>query len=273
MATFLQNAGLWRSTLDKLDLKIAPIGLKYCTRPPAGLERLEHQMAFCEMIKYAQLGNAFFSRYDDHTCAAGPLVLGGPSAPGPFESGEFGARLGAYEEPRAMRRRYDEAPMLAKGSIDSVAFAPLDALTFEPDLLVIFADRTNQTSVLLRSLVYKTGEMYVSRSTFVIGCAWLYVYPYLTGEWNYVTTGMSMGMARRNLVPPGYQIITVPYDRLPTMLENLQDMPWELPMLKEGWEFMANTYADLGLTPEVAPFFLRDTPDAAAPAGELSEGA
>ena len=229
MATFLQNAGLWRSTLDKLDLKIAPIGLKYCTRPPAGLERLEHQMAFCEMIKYAQLGNAFFSRYD-------------------------------------------EAPMLAKGSIDSVAFAPLDALTFEPDLLVIFADRTNQTSVLLRSLVYKTGEMYVSRSTFVIGCAWLYVYPYLTGKWNYVTTGMSMGMARRNLVPPGYQIITVPYDRLPTMLENLQDMPWELPMLKEGWEFMANTYADLGLTPEVAPFFLRDTPDGAAPVGQPPDG-
>ena len=67
-----------------------------------------------------------------------------------------------------MRRRYDEAPMLAKGSIDSVAFAPLDKLAFEPDLLVLVADRTEQTSILLRSLVYKTGEMYVSRSTFVI---------------------------------------------------------------------------------------------------------
>jgi uncharacterized protein (DUF169 family) len=258
MATFLQQLDTWRGLLDRLDLQIAPIALKYCTRQPDGLEPLEHRMAFCEMIKHAQLGNAFYSRYPNHTCAAGPLVLGGPSAPDAFETGDFGARLGAYEEPRAMRRRYDEAPMLAKGSIDSVAFAPLDKLGFEPDLLVLVADRTEQTSILLRSLVYKTGEMYVSRSTFVIGCAWLYVYPCLTGQWNYITTGLSMGMTRRNLVPPGYQIITVPYDRFPAMLENLQDMPWELPIITEDWGFMARTYAELGLDPELPPFFLRD---------------
>jgi uncharacterized protein (DUF169 family) len=159
MATFLEKADLWQSTLEKLGLEIAPVALKYCTRQPQGLEKLEHRMTFCEMVKCAQLGNAFFSRYEDHTCAAGPLVLGGPSAPDPFETGDFGAALGAYEEPRAMRRRYDAAPMLAKGTIDSVAFAPLYKLTFEPDLLVIVSDTTEKTSILLRSLVYKTGDM------------------------------------------------------------------------------------------------------------------
>ena len=42
------------------------------------------------------------------------------------------------------------------------------------------------------------------------------------------------------------------------MLENLQDMPWELPIITEDWGFMARTYADLGLEPELPPFFLRD---------------
>ncbi|MCZ7662865.1 MAG: DUF169 domain-containing protein [Thermoleophilia bacterium] len=259
MATFLQNADLWRSTLDRLDLEIAPVAMKYCTRQPPGLDPLEHQMAFCEMVKYAQIGHAFFSRFENHTCAAGPLVLGGPSAPDAYETGDFGAALGAYEEPRSMRRRYDAAPMLAKGSIECVAFAPLDRLTFEPDLLVLVSDSTDKTAILLRSLVYKTGDMWESRSTFVLGCAWLYIYPCLSGEWNYITTGMSMGMSRRNLVPAGYQLITVPYDKLPTMLENLQDMPWELPLLTEGEDFMARTCAQLGLEPDPVPFFLRDS--------------
>jgi hypothetical protein len=45
------------------------------------------------------------------------------------------------------------------------------------------------------------------------------------------------------------------------MLENLQDMPWELPLLSGGWDFMERTYADLGLAPELPPFFLRETAD------------
>jgi uncharacterized protein (DUF169 family) len=254
MADFLQNLNRWKDTLGRLNLEIPPVVIKYCTRQPNGVKRLGNRMAFCEMIKYAQLGNAFYARHEDHTCAVGPFVTGGPPPPLPYERGDFGAAIGAYNEPRAMRRRYDDLPKLAKDTIDCVAFSPLDKLAFEPDLLVLVTNNLEQTNTLLRALIYKSGEIYESKSTYVMACAWLYIYPYLTGKWNYVTTGLGMGMAARKVLPPGVQVISVPYDKLPVLLENLQDMPWVLPIEGENAkEYHDQVYADLGIPSEDEP--------------------
>ncbi len=256
MADFFQNLNKWKDTLSKLNLAIPPVAIKFCTRQPNGMTRIDNKMAFCEMIKYAQMGNTFYARHEDHTCVVGPFVTGGPEPPLQYERGEFGAVLGVHNEPRAMRRHYDRLPRLAKDTIDCIAFSPLDKLAFEPDLLVLVTDDLKQTNILLRALVYKSGEMYESKSTFVMACGWLYIYPYLTGKWNYVTTGLGMGMSLRKLLPPGVQLISVPYDKLPVLLENLEDMPWVLPAFtKEGGEAVLKRLSDLGVTPEPPPFF------------------
>lgn len=103
---------------------------------------------------------------------------------------------------------------------------------------------------MLRAMSYKTGKMWISKFTSVMGCAWIFNYPYLTGELNYAITGLGFGMKAKKVLPEGLQIISIPYDLLPSMLKNLQDMPWVLPMFQsDGPEFRRQLRIELGLDP------------------------
>ena len=77
--------------LDKFDFDLPPVGVKFLAKPPDMVERLEDKMAFCEMLKAAQNGKAFFADLKSHTCEAGLYVLGQADAPEPFISGQFAA--------------------------------------------------------------------------------------------------------------------------------------------------------------------------------------
>jgi uncharacterized protein (DUF169 family) len=235
--------------LDKFDFDVRPVGVKFSAERPDTVERLNENMAFCEMLKRAQQGKAFFVDEKNHTCEAGLYVLGQADAPEPFISGRFGAGLQIFEEPRSASRLYLYIPKIGRDVVRYVAFSPLDTLPFEPDLLIILA-KANQTEVLLRAMSYRTGKMWVSKFSAAIGCAWTYIYPYLTGELNYSVTGLGHGMKRRNLFPEGRQIISIPFDLLPSLLQTLRDMPWVLPAYKpDGMEFVRRLLIDLGITP------------------------
>jgi hypothetical protein len=56
-------------------------------------------------------------------------------------------------------------------------------------------------------------------------------------------------MKRRNLFPEGRQIISIPFDLLPSMIQTLQEMPWVLPAYKpDGLEFVRRLTDKLGIT-------------------------
>ncbi|MFC1531894.1 DUF169 domain-containing protein [Thermodesulfobacteriota bacterium] len=237
------------TVLDKFEFDVQPVGVKLFAGRPDMVEHIGEKMALCEMLRRAQGGNAFFAGVEDHTCEAGPYVLGQADAPDPFVSGEFGAGLKIFEEPRSASRLYSYIPKIARGVVNYVAFSPLDKLQFEPDLLILLA-KTSQTEILLRAMSYRTGKMWLSKSSAAIGCAWIYIYPYLTGELNYIITGLGHGMKRRKLFPEGQQIVSIPFDLLSSMLQTLQDMTWDLPAYKEdGPEFMKHLLVKLGIPP------------------------
>lgn len=55
-------------------------------------------------------------------------------------------------------------------------------------------------------------------------------------------------MKRRQLFPEGRQIISIPFDLLPSLLQTLQDIPWVLPAYKpDGLEFVERLLDKLGL--------------------------
>lgn len=235
--------------LDKFDFEITPVGVKFFANKPGMVERLDEKLALCEMFKKAQEGHAFFADVENHTCGAGPYVLGQADVPAPYLSGEFGAGLKIFEEPRSASRLYQYTPKLGKGMVNYVAFSPWKDLSFEPDLLVFLAN-TSQTEILLRAMSYKTGKMWMSKYAPAIGCAWIFIYPYLTGEINYTITGLGHGMRRRKLFPEGHQIISIPFDMLPSMLQTLKEMPWVLPAFKpDGLEFVRQLHIKIGLEP------------------------
>ncbi len=233
--------------LEKFDFDLPPVGVKFLAKLPDMIEPIEEKLAFCEMLKRAQHGHAFFADADNHACEAGLYVLGQADAPEPFISGEFGAGLQIYEEPRSASRLYQHIPKIGKGVVHYVAFAPLEKLRFDPDVLILLAD-TRRTEILLRAMSYRTGRMWISKYTPAIGCAWIYIYPYLSGELNYTISGLGHGMKRRQLFPEGRQIISIPFDLLSSMLQTLQKMPWDLPAYKpDGMEFVKKLLDKLGL--------------------------
>jgi len=235
--------------LDKFDFDIQPVGVKFLVKRPDTVGRLGENMAFCEMLKRAQQGDAFYADAENHTCEAGSYVLGQADAPEPFIGGEFGAGLQIFEAPRSASRLYLYLPKIGKGVVNFVAFSPLDKLPFEPDLLILIAN-ANQTEILLRAMSYRTGQMWVSKFSAAIGCAWTYIYPYLTGELNYSITGLGHGMKRRNLFPEGRQIISIPFDIFSSLLQTLRDMLWVLPAYKpDGKEFVRRLLIKLGIAP------------------------
>ncbi len=235
--------------LDEFHFDVQPVGVKFLVERPDAVDRLAESMALCEMLKRAQEGNAFYADSENHTCPAGPYVLGQAEATEAFVSGRFGAGLKIFEEPRAASRLYLYIPKIGRGVVNYVAFSPLDKLAFEPDVLVLLAN-TSQAEILLRAMSYRTGRMWSSKFSSAIGCAWVLIQPYLTGELNYVTTGFGHGMRRRKLFAEGLQLISVPYDLLRSLLHTLHDMPWALPAYgPDGPELVRRLLVELGQSP------------------------
>ncbi len=62
--------------LDKFDFEVPPVGVKFLSKRPDMVERLEEKMALCEMLKKAQGGSAFFADAANHACEAGHVCIG-----------------------------------------------------------------------------------------------------------------------------------------------------------------------------------------------------
>ncbi|MBN1848408.1 MAG: DUF169 domain-containing protein [Deltaproteobacteria bacterium] len=218
----------------------SPVCVKYTYKRPEHLQRLGENTTLCIMLKKAQEGNAFYIDKNNITCG-GAVVGMGEHLPVSL-SGEFATAIEVYEEPRSASRLYPQLPEISNGLINYVSFAPLNKFSFDPDVLIIFTDNTRQTQILLRAASYRTAKIWTSKFTCIMGCAWIYAYPYLSGEINYGLTGLSHGMGRRNLFPDGLQFISIPYLMMPSVLQALQDMQWELPAFKpDGEAFFVKT--------------------------------
>ena len=219
--------------LSELKLEYPPVGVRFSPLPPDNLPRLNDKLTLCEMLVTAQKGKLFYADKENHTCEAGLYVLGQGRINKPFLDGRYGAGLKIYSSTRASSRLYQHIPVLEPGIVDYLAFSSLEQADFEPDLIIMVAD-TDQTEIILRALSYNTGEVWTSRYTPAIGCAWIYVYPYKTGKLNYSITGLGHGMKRRKLYPQGKQIVSIPSDLFPLILSALNEMEWELPAYKQG---------------------------------------
>ena len=220
------------SVLKKLDLEYETVGVKFLYNRPKGIPRLEKKLGLCEMLPEAHKGKAFYADEDSHECA-GPLVLGLVEMEPFFEAGQLGPRLEIFQEARANRRLYQDIPKLKKGSCNYVVFAPLSALNFEPDVLVI-TGKARQAEIVLRSLSYSTGRKYLSKGTPVLGCAWTFIYPYNSGEVNFSVSGLTFGHIAREVLPEGLVTVSIPFDVLILMMANLNEMKWVLPAYTEG---------------------------------------
>jgi uncharacterized protein (DUF169 family) len=214
------------SIFNKFNFEHKPVGIKFLLNRPEGLEKLQESMPICRMFREAQDRSPFYAARENFACV--DRLLMGIMEPEPtFESGQIGAKEKIYQEARANRRIYQYVPKLTRDTVRYVTFSPLDKLSFEPDVLVITAS-PSQAEIILRALSYSTGKPLTTKITPVLMCAWVFFYPYVTGELNYTITGLGYGMRIQKLLPEGLVLISVPYDLIPTLIDNLRDMDWVL---------------------------------------------
>ncbi len=219
------------SIYGKFDFDRSALGIKYLFFKPESIDRLseEKALSLCEMVAEAQsTGKPFyFDRASEETCV-GKILLGMKDMESFAESGQIGERLQIFEEARANYAFYQHVPQFRKDVVRYVAFAPIDKLTFEPDLLILTATAP-QAEIILRAMTYSTGELYHSRTTPVMGCAWILIYPFQSGNVNYIVPEMVHGMKGREIFPKGSIVISIPYRWIPAITRNLGKMPWHLP--------------------------------------------
>ena len=213
------------SIFDKFNFERKPVGIKYLPYRPEGIERINKSLFVCQMFVEAQTSKPFYAQKEDFKCTE-PLTLGMEDPSPILLSGLVGETDDLYEELRANQKIYQLVPRMLKGSVKTVVFSSIDQLTYDPDVLVITTDNMDQARLILRASVYSTGEAWSSRGTPVLACSWLYIYPYLTGEVNYTVTGISMGMQALKILPQGLMIISIPWTKLPMIMQNLQKMNW-----------------------------------------------
>lgn len=223
------------SIFKKFEFEYQPVGVKFLLTKPDGLTAFDKRVAFCEMLTIAQKSEPFYTTKDNHECKAGPILMGMVEPDPVFESGQVGPKLGVYEDPRANRHIYHEMSRLERNTVNYVAYSALDKLTFDPDLLIVTA-KPSQAEILLRAAGYHTGKGWNAKGTSVLGCAWLYMYPYVHGEINLMVTGLHHGMKARKLLPEGLLLITLPYQLLPEIAANLGNIEWNLPQYSWGKE-------------------------------------
>jgi uncharacterized protein (DUF169 family) len=227
------------SIFNRFDLDYPPVGIKFLTSSPEGIEQLDKTMALCEMVREAQQRDRpFFITAENEDCA-GRATLGMIGASPIAESGQVGIKFGIFQEPRANGKMNRQSPTFTHGVVNYVVFAGFAQLTFEPDLL-IFIGTPSQAEIVMRALSYSTGEFWQSKIALVGACAWIFTYPFQSGNVNYVPTGMTFGMKARKVYPEGLILISIPYNWIPTISQNLSEMEWVLPAFTDTREeFMA----------------------------------
>jgi uncharacterized protein (DUF169 family) len=215
------------SVYKKFEFERPPVGVKFLPIRPEGIERLKKRLSFCEMFKEAQTNPPFYVQKEDFYCIE-PLLLGMADPDPMLLSGLVGETDELFEEARANRKVYQYLPKMLKGSVNYVAFAAIDQLSFDPDVLVVTAT-AGQAYHILRALGYSSGEIWTAKGTSIAACAWIYLYPVLSGELNFTITGISLGMRALKVFPEGLVIISIPWTKLPMVTENLERMSWVLP--------------------------------------------
>ncbi|NMB41414.1 MAG: DUF169 domain-containing protein [Firmicutes bacterium] len=223
------------SIFKEFEFERKPVGVKFLLGKPEGINQLDKKLALCEMFKEAQEKGPFYAAQENFECMVGPLILGMKDPDPIFESGQVGPKLGVYDDARANRRVYQQISTLSKDSVKYVAFAPFDALSFNPDILIVVAT-IKQTEIILRAASYTSGKMWQSKGTGVIGCSWMYIHPYLSGELNLMITGLYHGMIARQVFPEGLFLLSIPHDLLQCVTTNLQQMVFDLPQYTQGKE-------------------------------------
>lgn len=219
--------------LDKFNFERKPVGIKYSLQRPQNIIPSNKNLALCELFKEAQTSEPFFTTEEYIQC--GEQLVGMKPFSAIMHSGSLGMMFSMFKNPQANSRIYEYMPRLSDESVKYISLASIEKMNFDPDILIITAT-VSQAEVILRASSYDNGKLWSNKSTTCLACAWIYAYPYVSGEINYTITGLGYSMKSRRVFPEGLFIISIPNDKILPLLDNLKDMDWHPDWFDMGRE-------------------------------------
>lgn len=211
------------SIFEKFNFERKPVGVRYSLKKPEGIAQLDKSIALCELFKEAQTSDPFYASAENIQC--GEQLIGMKDFPPLMHSGSLGSMFSMFKNEQANSRIYEYMPKLSRDSVKYLSLAPIDSMPFDPDILIITAT-VSQAEIILRASTYSNGKMWSAKGTTCLACAWIYAYPYVSGEINYTVSGLGYSMKARGVLPEGLIILSIPADQISPLIENLKEMEW-----------------------------------------------
>lgn len=220
-----------KKTLMALPCKYVPVAVKFYAVKPENFglkyKHTDKRMSLCQFVSYAQKTHSSFYIDKTNEDCMGRTVLGMVQEPPLGASGQAGFDFGVFRNQDANSRLYYNNPIAIRDTINYVIFSPIDQCEFNPDVVVFVGD-SDMADIVMRATSYISGDLWESKSSSVLSCAWTYMYTWLSGKVNHCQTGMHHGMGRRKVYPKGLHIVSVPYQKLDEVCLALRQMDWQL---------------------------------------------
>ena len=220
-----------KKTLMALPCKYVPVAVKFYAVKPENFglkyKHTDKRMSLCQFVSYAQKTHSSFYIDKTNEDCMGRTVLGMVQEPPLGASGQAGFDFGVFRNQDANSRLYYNIPIDIRDTINYVIFSPIDQCEFNPDVVVFVGD-SDMADIVMRATSYISGDLWESKSSSVLSCAWTYMYTWLSGKVNHCQTGMHHGMGRRKVYPKGLHIVSVPYQKLDEVCLALRQMDWQL---------------------------------------------
>ena len=220
-----------KKTLMALPCKYVPVAVKFYAVKPENFglkyKHTDKRMSLCQFVSYAQKTHSSFYIDKTNEDCMGRTVLGMVQEPPLGASGQAGFDFGVFRNQDANSRLYYNIPIASRDTINYVIFSPIDQCEFNPDVVVFVGD-SDMADIVMRATSYISGDLWESKSSSVLSCAWTYMYTWLSGKVNHCQTGMHHGMGRRKVYPKGLHIVSVPYQKLDEVCLALRQMDWQL---------------------------------------------
>jgi len=180
--SYLSQPGEKSRLLSKLlQLKRRPIAISLNKKPPPDLPKLVGKMEFCKMWTKALEGEAFFATPENHDCLTGEHYLGFRDWTDKEAVCRFLVdQVHGFRSHEVFEKYITKFPMFKPGQVQTICIAPLEKISFEPDIILVVCN-PEQAMLLLWTYSYNTGEP-VLGATGTAMCRTLVIEPYLSGK-------------------------------------------------------------------------------------------
>ena len=214
---------LGEKLIDILELKNAPVAIKWSVREPRNIEKEIGKSRFCAKLGKAMNGEIFFSTVEEEECGGGMRYSGmkdPKELPANMRSGSFLIPRGVFKSVPAFQRSGTHNPAMEPGIFHAVIFAPLTRADFDPDVIFIVCEAKRGMD-LLHANAYDSGADALGAGVGPICCT-MASKPYLTGE---VTYGFAdVGSRNFTDIKPDEIVVSIPAPELERIVSNLEDM-------------------------------------------------